>query len=191
MELIRINCHKDILINDIGIERYNHSLRVMKVASELANRHDVNVEKAKIAAYYHDCAKFKSKTILLKRAESFDIIKNSIMEKNTELIHAPLSAEIAKKDYGIKDKEILEAIKNHTTGGRYMSKLDKIIYLADYIEPERNFPGVEIARKLAYEDLDKGMLFALDNTIKYLIDKKQLISTETVEIRNELLENLD
>lgn len=186
-----MNNHRDELIKNIGMARYNHTLRVVNIAVELAKKHGVDIEKAKTAAYYHDCAKYKSETILLKRAECFGIMKSNIMRKNTELIHAPLSAKVAEKDYRIKDKEVLSAIKTHTTGRVNMSELDKVIYLADYIEPNRSFPGVNMARKLAFEDLDRAMLFALENTIKFLIEKKQLIAVETLETRNKLLEKLN
>lgn len=175
------------LINNIGINRYNHSLSVMKVAMKLADTYGADIEKAKIAGLLHDCAKYNDNTYLLKRLKDSDIILDNIMLNNTELIHGPLGAVIAEKEYHIKDMEILDAIRYHTTGRANMTLLDKIIYLADYIEPGRKFPGVDKVREISYVNIDKALIRALNNTIRYLIDLNKEIHPDTILARNMLV----
>ncbi|MBU5311225.1 bis(5'-nucleosyl)-tetraphosphatase (symmetrical) YqeK [Tissierella carlieri] len=175
------------LIKSIGEKRYNHSIRVMETAIELAHTYNIDIEKIKTAAVLHDCAKIIDETYLLKRASDFDIILDACMEYNHELIHGPLGAKIAKEEYGIKDSEILDAIYYHTTGREKMSILDKIIYMADYIEPYRNFPGVEEVRRLAFDNLDKALLLAMEKTIIFLIERNKVIHPDTIRARNYLI----
>lgn len=177
------------IIKDIGEKRYNHSVRVMETAIKLAEIYNTDIEKAKVAGILHDCAKIADETNLLKRTNDFDIILDNCMEYNHELIHGPLGAKIAKEEYGIKDEEILDAIYYHTTGRENMSILDKIIYIADYIEPKRNFPGVEEVRSLAFEDIDKSLILAMEKTIIFLIEKNKLIHPDTIKARNYLITN--
>ncbi|MDD2446704.1 MAG: bis(5'-nucleosyl)-tetraphosphatase (symmetrical) YqeK [Tissierellia bacterium] len=178
---------QEILIEKIGKKRVEHSIGVMETAMELAKLYYVDMDKAKIAGILHDCAKYGDKSYLLKRASDFDIILDKIMIENYQLIHGPLGAEVAKEDFGVKDEEILNAIRYHTTGRENMTLLDKIIYLADYIEPSRNFLGVEKARKLAFENLDKSLIYAMDNTVIQLIKTSKLIHLDTIKARNYLV----
>ena len=99
-------------------------------------------------------------------------------------------SKIAEVKFKVTDKEILNAIKYHTTGRENMTLFDKIIFIADYIEPSRNFQGIEEVRKMAYEDLDKSIIMAMDKTINFLIDNQILIHTRTVEARNYLIINI-
>lgn len=178
------------ILEDIGEHRFNHTLRVVEESRKLASHYSIDGDKAQIAALLHDCAKFSDKKNLLKMANDFDIILNEIMIENHELIHAPLGAKIAQFKYDISDEDILNSIKYHTTGRRNMSELEKIIYLADYIEPFRSFDGVEKVRELSYIDLDKGILTAMDQTIAFLIKNTRLISKDTIDARNQLIKNI-
>lgn len=183
---------KHRLLQKIGEKRYNHSVRVMETSIKLAQIYNCDVEKAKLAGLLHDCAKFSDKTYLLKLANDFDIILDDVMRYNYELIHGPLGAKIAEKEYNLKDKEILDAIQFHTTGRENMTLLDKIIYISDYIEPGRNFPGVEQVRKLAFNDLNESILLATNNTIEHLINQKSLIHINTIKARNYIIyENIE
>lgn len=178
---------EDKLIKDIGIKRYNHSLRVKDIAIELAKIYNSDIEQTKVAAILHDCGKIQEDINLLKRVSDFDIILDDYMVYNHDLIHGALGAKIAEKEYGIEDGEILDAIYYHTIGRKNMTLLDKIIYIADYIEPSRNFKGVENIRQMAFKDIDKSILLAMGNTIIFLIGINKLIHPITIEARNHLL----
>ncbi|RKD32483.1 phosphohydrolase [Thermohalobacter berrensis] len=178
--------HKKLREN-IGKERYLHSIRVMDTAKELASFYNCDINKAELAGLLHDCGKIQDKGLLLKMIKDFGIILDNIMEKNINLVHGPLGAEIVKRVYNIHDTDIINAIKFHTTGRPNMSLLEKIIYIADYIEPEREFDGLEKIRKLAFNNLDKAILHAMNNTIKYVIDKGVLLHIDTVKARNYFL----
>lgn len=177
----------DKLKSDIGTNRYNHSLRVMEVSKELAIKYGCSVQKAALAGLLHDCGKLQGDINLLKMANDFDIILDSVMENNHELIHCVIGAELAKREYNVEDEDVLNAIRYHTTGRENMSLLEKIIYIADLIEPGRNFEGVERLRSLAYKDIDECLLSALNNTIKYVIDNDKLIHLDSIKARNYLL----
>lgn len=169
--------------------RYNHTLGVVETAIRLAEINKVDKDKAEIAALAHDIA--KNMTIY----ELKDIIdKNNINlsydeEKTLELWHSIVSPILGREIFGIEDEEILSAMRWHTTGKENMSKLDKIIYMADMIEPGRNFPGVDLIRKESFDDLDKGLLQGLTHTIKYLLDKGFPIDINSIKARNYLLLN--
>ena len=120
---------KEKLIKSLGEKRYNHSIRVMETAVELARQYGYDEEKAKIAGLLHDCAKYQDHLYLLKRVNDFDIILDDFMIQNKELIHAPLGSKIAEIEYNIKDEEIISAIYYHTIGKENMSLLEKIIYI--------------------------------------------------------------
>lgn len=167
--------------------RFKHSLGVMTTAEKLAKRFGADIVKSKLAGLVHDCAKEIHPREQLKLAENFGILLDEIERQETVLIHGPLGAFIAKKDFKIKDEEILRAIKIHTTGDKNMTLLDKIIFIADYIEPSRNFPGVDILRKQAHEDLDKAIVTAIDSTISHVMDKGSLLHPKTVNARNFIL----
>lgn len=178
---------KEKLIRSIGEKRYNHSIRVMETAVRLARHYNYDEEKAKTAGLLHDCAKYGDHLYLLKRVNDFDIILDDSMIQNKELIHGPLGAKVAEIEYNIQDEDILSAIYYHTIGKENMSLLEKIIYMADFIEPQRNFPNVEWFREYAFKDLDKALRLSMDHTIKYLIDKGKLINVNTIKARNYLI----
>lgn len=181
------NLLKEKLFNSIGSERFTHSLGVMDIAIKLAEANNCDVEKARVAGILHDCAKYNEPMYLFKRVNDYDIMLDDIMIQNKELIHGPLGAKIAEVEYKINDREILDAIQYHTTGKENMSLLEKIIYISDYIEPNRNFPGVEWFREYAFKDLDRCLRLAMDHTIKYLVDKGKLIHLDTLRARNYLI----
>lgn len=177
---------KDLLEN-ISKDRYEHTLRVVETCQDLAELYGVDLEKTKLAALLHDSARFTSKEKMYRMAEKLDILKDENLVYNSSLIHGPLAAIISKNKYVIVDEDILNAIKYHTTGRPNMSLLEKIIFIGDYIEPNRSFRGIENIRTLAYEDLDKSILLALNTSLKFLIKKDKLISTYSIEARNYLM----
>ncbi|KXG74625.1 hypothetical protein AN618_22210 [Fervidicola ferrireducens] len=168
-------------------KRFAHTLGVMETAVALAKRFGVDEEKAELAAMVHDCAKDIPEVEQLNLVREFGILLDEISMVETALVHAPLGAALAKIKYGIEDPGILRAVKVHTTGDPKMTPLDKVIFLADYIEPGRNFPGVDRLRKVAFEDLDEAVIMACDSTIKYVIEGGRLLHPRMVEARNCLL----
>ncbi|MDN5332584.1 MAG: hypothetical protein PWP45_1809 [Tepidanaerobacteraceae bacterium] len=168
-------------------ERFAHTLGVMETAVALAKRFGVDEEKAELAAIVHDCAKDIPEAEQLNLVREFGILLDEISMVETALVHAPLGAILAKRKYGIEDPGILRAVRVHTTGDTKMTPLDKVIFLADYIEPGRNFPGVDDLRKVAFEDLNEAVIMACDSTIKYVVDNGRLLHPRMVEARNCLL----
>ncbi|MBA2873554.1 bis(5'-nucleosyl)-tetraphosphatase (symmetrical) YqeK [Thermaerobacillus caldiproteolyticus] len=166
--------------------RYQHTLGVMETAIQLAKRYGADVKKAELAAIFHDYAKFRPKEEM-KRIILEQNMPNDLLYYNTELWHAPVGAYLVKTEAGIQDEEILNAIRYHTSGRANMTLLEKIVYVADYIEPGRIFPGVDEVRELAQQDLDKALIKALQNTIQFLLKKNQLIYPDTIHTYNSLI----
>jgi len=167
--------------------RFNHSLSVSDTAVILAKRYDQNIEKAKVAGLVHDCAKNLTGDQLIKVARDHKIEVSDIEMKNPSILHGLVASLVAKEEMGINDEDILMSIRYHTTGRKNMSVLEKIIYIADYIEPLRKFSGVEELRGLTQIDLDAAILKSFDNTIKYVISKSGLLHMDTIDARNYLL----
>lgn len=182
----------DILSQMISSKRLTHSLGVVESAEKLAKIYNEDINKVQIAAILHDCAKCLSKEEVLHYVEKYGILLDEVEKKEIELSHGIIGAYLAKNIFKISDEYVLSAITYHTTGKEDMSKLDKIIYLADFIEPNRLYPGVDELREIAYNgDLNKALLMSFDNTIKYVISINKLLHPRTVEARNFLLQELN
>ena len=164
-------------------KRFNHVLGVEETAVALAKRFQGDLLKARIAALVHDYAKERSDEEFRQviRTQNFDL---ELLNWNNAIWHGVVGTYFIEKELGISDKEILQAVAYHTTGAAKMSLLDKIIYVADYIEPGRDFPGVNEARQLAEIDLDQAVAFATKQTLKHLIEKEQVIYPKTIETYN-------
>lgn len=178
----------DKLSKVLSPKRFHHSLGVSNTAAELAEKFGEDTEKARLTGLLHDCARGVSSNNLLQMAVAFDIVVDDVEHFQPVLLHAPLGACLAKSEYQINDLEMLEAITLHTTGAANMTRLAKIIYLADCIEPSRNFQGVDKLRALAFADLDAAMLEAFDQSLHYVIERGLLIHPATIEGRNYLLQ---
>lgn len=169
--------------------RYIHTLGVVETAVRLAEINGIDKEKARIAALSHDIAKNMSiydlKDILYKN----NIVLTEDEEATPELWHSMVAPILGKEIFEIEDEEILSAMRWHTTGKENMSILEKIIYIADMIEPGRNFSGVEHIRRVTFENLDKGLIEGMTQSIKYLLDKGFPININSIEARNYLLLN--
>lgn len=167
--------------------RYEHTLGVCKSAIELAEIYSGDKKKAKIAALLHDCGKYLSSNEIIDIMKKEKYHMDKVEENFPEIMHGRAGAYIAKEIMGIDDEEILDAIRFHTTGKEDMNLLEKIIYLADYIEPYRSYKGVDELREKAFLDLDEALLLAYNNTLKFVLDKGQLIHMDTIKARNKLL----
>lgn len=161
-------------------KRYEHSIGVAYTAATMAFMHGVDYEKAYIAGLLHDCAKYVPNDKKIRKLEKRNIHISECEYKNPDLLHAKLSAVYANEKYDIKDKDILFSIAYHTTGRPEMSTLEKIIYIADFIEPNRDLlPEMDVIRKEAYTDLDLCLLHILHNCVHYLNKKGAVIDTIT------------
>lgn len=174
----------------LSSKRFKHSLGVMETAAKLAKLNGFDVKKAELAGILHDCAREIKNEEILKICRENNIEIDDICIIEPKLLHGPVGAIIAKNEYGVEDEEILGSICCHTTGRKNMGLLDKIIFLADYIEPGRDFAGVNEIRKAVYEDLDMGMSISLVSTIKHLIKKRQLIQKNTIDTWNYIVMNM-
>ncbi|MBU5265857.1 bis(5'-nucleosyl)-tetraphosphatase (symmetrical) YqeK [Virgibacillus proomii] len=164
-------------------ERFAHSLRVADLSKRLANQFGENEYKAELAGVLHDYAKYRSKEEMARWILTTSLPKD-LLQYHHELWHGPVGALLLEKELGIQDKVIQEAVRYHTTGKAYMSKLEMIIFLADYIEPGRKFPGVDKVREVAKKNLEQACFMALAKTIQYLLGKQTTIYPDTFHAYN-------
>lgn len=182
-----LNVSRQKLLEDlqsqISKKRYQHVLRVEQTAIELAKLYDVDPEKASIAALMHDFAKeLPNQEMLALAKERWD--HPALASASGQIWHGFAAATIAQDKYNIVDEDILTAISAHTIGWYEMSPLVQVVYIADYIEPGRDFIGVEKARKYACKNLTKATEYKMTQTLLYLIEEKQAVFLPTVEIYN-------
>lgn len=164
-------------------QRFKHVLGVEETDVALAKKYGASPEKASIAALTHDYAKERPdeefKMVIVR--DGFD---PELLNYNNAIWHGLVGASFVERELGITDAEILHAIRVHTTGAAKMSLLDKIIYVADYIEPGRDFPGVQDARAIAWADLDEAVAFETKHTLAHLLAQEQQIYPKTIETYN-------
>jgi len=170
--------------------RYVHTIGVMETAIKLAEKHGVNAEKAELAAIFHDYAKFRPKEEM-KKIIVEQKMDPTLLDFHSELWHAPVGAYLVEKEAGICDEEILDAIKYHTSGKPRMSMLAKIIYLADYIEPNREFPGVREVRELTEVNFHQGFIKSVKNTISFLIQNNRPVFPLTFQMYNNIVMKME
>lgn len=185
MEQYNITSIKNDLKNTLKENRYKHTLGVEQVAISLANKFGSDRYNAQVAALLHDCAKNMDPNDVTKVCKENNIELTKNQKNNPDLIHAHIGAVIAKTKYNINNIDILNAIKYHTTGRPHMSLLEKIIYIADYIEPGRYKAKnlVEI-RKLSNKDIDKTLFKILEDTVIYLNEKEIKVDKLTEQAYN-------
>jgi predicted HD superfamily hydrolase involved in NAD metabolism len=175
-----------IIKHHLPEKRFIHTLGVLETAILLAEKYGANRKKAELAAIFHDYAKYRPVTEM-RSIVSEQKMSHTLLTYGRELLHAPVGAYLVKKEVGIEDEEVLDGIRFHTTGRANMTLLEKIIYLADYIEPNRSFIGVEEVRLLAKNDLDEALLTAISNTIQFLVKKQQPVFPDTLAAYNHLI----
>ena len=175
------------LKKNISEERFKHSCQVSKVAENIARHYGISTDKAKLLGLIHDCAKDYSIIELRSLIKKYDI-KMSEIEKNIPgLWHAYVGTELARDIFNIKDQEMLDAIRFHSTASRKLGLLGKIIYVSDKIEPDRKTEKMDQARKLVWQDIDLAMLELLNQGIKSLIYRNLIIHPETLHTRNNII----
>jgi len=175
----------------INEDRLKHSIGVKDTAVKLARIYGADKKKAEIAGLLHDVARDMKLDKMVELCPDKLNRINKIIRKNSSLLHPYAGRVIAEKDFEIDDMDILNAIEKHTTGSKDMNLLDKIIFVADYIEPNRAFRGVKNARVLAYKDLDKAMLYIYKSLLIYLLKESRYICIETLEGYNSILMDLN
>lgn len=150
--------------------RFIHTRGVAETATQLAAKYGEDIEKAEIAGILHDSVKYAEKS-WLKEIIISEQMDPMLLNFHHELWHAPVGSYVARQEFNIEDADILNAIQYHTTGRAGMSNLEKIVYIADMIEPSRSFPGVEVLREIANQDLEEGMLSCVQHSMTFLIKK--------------------
>ncbi len=182
--MLPLKTMQEKLQSALSVKRYIHTMGVAEEAVKLAEIYGTPREqqKARVAGLLHDCAKDYPEAMRLRLCREYKVKMDEILEKQTDLIHPFLGAEVARREYLVTDEDILNAIRYHTTGRAGMSLLEKIIFIADYIEPNReNFDGLEEARRLAYLDLDEAMRYILKNTIAFVRARGRLLHPLSLE----------
>lgn len=175
---------KSELVKRLSTGRYEHVLRVAETAKRLAEKYQISVDKAEQAALFHDIAKCMDKDDLQLNLVSGNG-DSRLISFHHELWHAPVGAMIACDEFGIEDADVLNAIRYHTTGRAAMSALEKLIYIADMIEPGRNFPGVDVLREKAEESLDTAMGACIYQSVQFLVNKRVPVFPDSIDCYNE------
>ena len=166
-------------------QRYLHTQGVAEMAVRLAGIYNEDKDKARVAALLHDCAKCIENDESLRLCREYGVPLDEVLLAQPDLCHSFLGEKVAENDYDISDKDILSAIKYHTTGHAAMTMLEKIIFIADYIEfGRKNFDGLEETRNTAYEDIDKAVYMCLKQTIDFNRKKGRLIHFLSLEALN-------
>ncbi|QIL46383.1 HD domain-containing protein [Vagococcus coleopterorum] len=174
----------EIVAQQMSEKRFAHVLRVEEMALELAGIHGGDLEKVSIAALVHDYAKERPDHDFIKVIQEKGFPEELLVYGNP-IWHGLVGAEIISKELGMTDAEILNAVRLHTTGAADMTQLDKLIYVADYVESGRDFPVVNQAREIALTDLDEAVAFETKHTLAYLVEKEALIYPKTIETFNQ------
>lgn len=167
-------------------KRYIHTIGVMETGISLAEKYGENVKSAETAAILHDIAKYADEDWMrqIVRQNGLD---DRLVDWGSEILHGPVGAWIAENEFNISNDDILNAIRFHTTGRAGMSKLEKIIYIADMIEPNRKFPGVEALRSVANRNLDEALEACICHSIAFLVQTKQAIFPVSIECYNDVI----
>lgn len=159
-------------------ERYRHTLGVAETAEKMAETFGEDTEKARLAGLLHDCAKCMSLDEMISIVG--DRIDDPLIKASKALMHAAAGMYVAKEEYHIDDPDVLGAIRWHTTGRANMTNLEKIVYLADMIEPNRRyFPGLDALRRLSYSDLDKAMQLGLTMSLQHVGAQGKIVHPDT------------
>lgn len=187
---MHIEAMKDTLRKYLDDRRYMHSIEVMNLSMELAEKYGEDIYRAQVAGLLHDCAKCLSYDKMVEKSIEYNADVDDLMLAGGVLLHGPVGARMARYIFGIDDFDVLMAIKYHSTGRKDMTMLDKIIYIADYIEPGRAFSGIDKVRKMVYIDIDRAVLMAIDNTLDYILAEGKLIHPYTIDARNGILQDL-
>lgn len=185
---IKVEGYKEILKNRLSVKRYTHSIGVANTAARLAGMFNGDIERAYLAGLMHDYARELTEEELLELTAKHNLSTDGVELMQTSLLHGPVGAWLLEQEGLITDQQVLNAIRWHTTGHPDMDQLARIVYISDYIEPGRNFPGVDLLRQIANKDLNLGVLAGLDHTLSFLVQRNNFIHPLSIAARNRLLE---
>jgi predicted HD superfamily hydrolase involved in NAD metabolism len=171
----------------VSSHRLKHIQGVVKTSASLARKYGLSVEKAKLAAWLHDCAKEKSRNEMRRWINKGGFQLDAQEIQMPGLWHPHAGAGLALSQWGIKDREILEAVRCHTLGSPKMAPLAQVVFVADFIEPSRHFVGVERVRDIARKNLKEAVLAKASMTIQFLFEKKMKIHPRLLETWNGFL----
>lgn len=164
-------------------KRFQHVLRVEETAIKLAEQYGVDVEKASIAGLCHDYAKQRPDEDFIAEIKKKGL-NPLLLDYGNAIWHGVVGAELIKDELGIWDEDILNAVRHHTTGAPVMTKLEQVIYMADYIEPGRDFTGVKKARVITAANLQAGVAYQTKHTLAYLIENGKPVYPKTIDTYN-------
>jgi predicted HD superfamily hydrolase involved in NAD metabolism len=169
----------------VPIARLDHILRVEQMSTALAKQHGLNINQAAQAGLLHDLAKYFKPQRLLEIAQAEGLELDPILMAHPHLLHADVSAVVARDEFGIQDEEILQAIRNHTLGCPEMNLLSCVVYLADALEPGRgDHPTLNALRQVSQENLHRAVWLTAEASLQYLFGTRQLIHPRTILTRN-------
>lgn len=174
---------------DLTEKRFSHTLRVAETSVELAKRFNVDTEVTERAALLHDYAKCRPIEELRRWVTESNLPKD-LLNHHHELLHGPVGSLLIQRELGITDQVIIDAVYVHTTGRPYMTKIEQIIFVADYIEPGRDFPGLDEVRNMAQLNLLKTTWMVSRNTIMYLMGKNATVYPDSIHTYNQLTDEL-
>ena len=169
------------LMKELDEDRYRHTQGVMYTSAALAMRYGADLKKALLAGLLHDCAKDMDKSEMPALCDRLGVELDPVKREQRSLIHADLGAKLAQTEFGVTDPDIISAIRYHTLGRPEMTTLEKILYIADFIEPNRkSFIGLDELRELSELDLDFAMLKALDSSISYVRSQGKVLHEQSL-----------
>ena len=166
-------------------KRKKHTEGVRETAMNLAEKYGADPEKAEIAALFHDMYRGVSVDVLNYYVKHLNLSPRYI--DNANLAHGKIASIIMERDYEIKDPDIINAVSYHTTGRAGMSVLEKVIYIADAIEPNRRYPGVDELREMVWKDLDRACLMSINHTIQYVSGQGHYLDPDTLLARDDFM----
>lgn len=176
------------LSDKLSEKRFQHVLSVQEMTIDLARVHGANVWHANLAALLHDSAKWMSPKELYSEVKRYDIRLDPIEKINPSLLHPFIGVKLAIEKFAVTELEILEAIRNHTTGSPSMGLLSQVLYVADFAEPTRTHKEAEVVRELAYTALNRAVHYVARSKIAHLLEKGVLIHPNTLHTYNSTLE---
>lgn len=174
-----------IIEPELTKKRFEHTLRVADTAIKLAETNNISKEEIETAALFHDYAKYRPLDEMKKIIINNDLSKD-LLDFHSELWHGPVASILIEKEYGITNKLVRDAIYYHTTGRADMTKYDMILFVADYIEPARDIPGIQVIRETAETDLIRAAWMIAKNTVMYLMENNNTIYPDSFYAYNDL-----